>query len=133
MKISERTIKRLGEIITGDKPVSQCRSGPQLLDHLGAHSQSAPSINPKARLFLLVWFGNIMRSPTTEALFRKVAAEAHLPIQARSAGLHAIAGTPPDPRALRVAQEMKAPSNGHRAQLLTQALVAGADVVFAMD
>ena len=31
MKISERTIKRLGEIITGDKPVSPYRSGPQLV------------------------------------------------------------------------------------------------------
>jgi hypothetical protein len=31
VKISERTIKRLGEIITGDKPVSPYRSGPQLV------------------------------------------------------------------------------------------------------
>jgi len=31
MKISERSIKRLGEIITGDKPVSPYRSGPQLV------------------------------------------------------------------------------------------------------
>jgi hypothetical protein len=31
MKISERTIKRLAEIITGDKPVSPYRSGPQLV------------------------------------------------------------------------------------------------------
>ena len=30
MKISERTIKRLGEIITGDKPLSRYRSGPDL-------------------------------------------------------------------------------------------------------
>lgn len=32
MKISERTIKRLGEIITGDKSVSPYRSGPNLVD-----------------------------------------------------------------------------------------------------
>jgi len=31
MKISERTIKRLADIITGDKPVSPYRSGPQLV------------------------------------------------------------------------------------------------------
>ena len=30
MKISERTIKRLGEIITGDKTLSPFRSGPKL-------------------------------------------------------------------------------------------------------
>jgi len=32
MKISERTINRLGEIVTGDKPVSPYRSGPMLVD-----------------------------------------------------------------------------------------------------
>jgi hypothetical protein len=31
MKISERTIKRLGEIITGDKAFSPYRSGPKLV------------------------------------------------------------------------------------------------------
>lgn len=31
MKISERTIKRLGEVITGDKKLSPYRSGPQLV------------------------------------------------------------------------------------------------------
>lgn len=31
MKISERTIKRLGDLITGDKKLSQYRSGPQLV------------------------------------------------------------------------------------------------------
>jgi hypothetical protein len=31
MKISERTIKRLGEIITGDKALSPYRSGPKLV------------------------------------------------------------------------------------------------------
>jgi hypothetical protein len=30
MKISERTIKRLGEIITGHKAISPYRSGPKL-------------------------------------------------------------------------------------------------------
>ena len=31
MKISERTVKRLGEIITGDKGLSPYRSGPKLV------------------------------------------------------------------------------------------------------
>jgi hypothetical protein len=31
MKISERTLKRLGEIITGDKGLSPYRSGPKLV------------------------------------------------------------------------------------------------------
>ena len=49
MKISERTIKRLGEIITGDKQLSAYRSGPKLCDffnELGAnhvYGQGFPS------------------------------------------------------------------------------------------
>ena len=31
MKISERTIKRLGELITGDKGLSPCGGGPKLV------------------------------------------------------------------------------------------------------
>jgi hypothetical protein len=31
MKISERTVKRLAEIITGDKSLSPYRSGPKLV------------------------------------------------------------------------------------------------------
>ena len=31
MKISERTVKRLGEIITGDKGISPYRGGPKLV------------------------------------------------------------------------------------------------------
>lgn len=42
MKISERTIKRLGELITGDKKLSPYRSGPQLVrffNELGFNDQ----------------------------------------------------------------------------------------------
>jgi|GEM_PF-3577170 len=42
MEISERTIKRLGEIITGDKRLSAYRSGPQLVrffNDLGRNDQ----------------------------------------------------------------------------------------------
>lgn len=105
----------------------------RLLDHFGTYSQTEASMNPNARSFLFVCFGNIMRSPMAEALFRKAINEEDLPMQISSAGLHAIAGTPPDPRAVMVAREMNVPLDGHRAQLLTPALMAGADVVFAMD
>jgi hypothetical protein len=49
MKISERTIKRLGEIITGDKALSPYRSGPKLVtffNEIGtnhAYGQGVPS------------------------------------------------------------------------------------------
>src|SRR5581483_2338381 len=45
MKISERTIKRLGEIITGDKKLSPYRSGPELckfFNELGTNHVYAP-------------------------------------------------------------------------------------------
>jgi hypothetical protein len=49
MKISERTIKRLGEIITGDKALSIYRSGPKLVGFFNdfrsnhAYGQGFPS------------------------------------------------------------------------------------------
>jgi hypothetical protein len=49
MKISERTIKRLGEIITGDKALSPYRSGPKLVGFFNdfrsnhAYGQGFPS------------------------------------------------------------------------------------------
>lgn len=50
---------------------------------------------------LFLCLGNICRSPTAEAVFRRLAAEAGLAVQAGSAGTgdwHA--GEPPDPRAI---------------------------------
>jgi hypothetical protein len=42
MKISERTIKRLGEIITGDKALSPYRGGPKLVAFFILAAQTGP-------------------------------------------------------------------------------------------
>lgn len=106
----------------------------RLFDSLGIHVQNFVTLKPMAQSFLFVCFGNIMRSPMAEALFRRSVETAGLAnIQAGSAGLHATPGTPPDRRALLVSSEMGIPLTNQRAQLLTPDLVARADAIFAMD
>ena len=54
---------------------------------------------------LMVCTGNICRSPTAEAVMRKLLAEhgLHTVIGVDSAGTHALAGSPPDPRSVAAA------------------------------
>jgi len=106
----------------------------RLLDWIGLRSGNAPLARPGARSFLFVCFGNLMRSPMAEALFRRSVAGAPLPkIQIASAGLHAIPGTPAHPWARSASAELGLPLEGHRARLLTAEMVSAADAVFAMD
>jgi hypothetical protein len=49
MKISERTVKRLGEIITGDKGISPYRGGPKLVSFFNECGTRVTS-HPKHRL-----------------------------------------------------------------------------------
>jgi protein-tyrosine-phosphatase len=105
----------------------------RLLDSLGIRPHTRSVISPGARSFLFICFGNIMRSPMAEALFHKSMKESQLSMCASSAGLHAVAGTLPDPRALTVAEEMEVSLSNHRAQLLTPELAAQADVILCMD
>lgn len=50
---------------------------------------------------LFVCLGNICRSPTALAVFRQLAAEHGLTVEADSAGTHAMKNSPPDPRSIR--------------------------------
>lgn len=106
----------------------------RLLDLVGVRSASATRIVPGASSFLFVCFGNLMRSPMAEALFRRAVDEARLrQIGMRSAGLHAIPGNEAHPWAVAVAKEMGLSLEGHRAQPMTAELAAEADAMFAMD
>jgi protein-tyrosine phosphatase len=105
----------------------------RLLDSLGLYAHNKSQIRPNAKSFLFVCFGNIMRSPMAEALFRKSIREANPDVCACSAGTHAVAGNLPDSRALAVSEEMGASLAEHRAQPLTARLVEQADAIFAMD
>ena len=103
----------------------------RLLDCMGVRPQKR--IPPSAKSILFVCFGNIMRSPMAEAMFRQFTAGTHSLVTAVSAGLHAIPGREPHPRALAASNEIGLSLVEHRAQLLTPEMVAQADVIFVMD
>jgi len=106
----------------------------KLLDTLGVRSQNTRFLRSSTHFVVFVCFGNIMRSPMAEALFRKAALEAELTdVGVCSAGLHAIPGREAHPWALGAAAEMGVSLTGHRARRLTPDLVSRADVIFAMD
>jgi protein-tyrosine-phosphatase len=106
----------------------------RLLDWIGLRSGNATLAKPGAHSFLFVCFGNLMRSPMAEVMFRRSVASAALPrIQIASAGLHAVPGTPAHPWALAASAELGLSLQAHRARLLTAEMVSAADAIFAMD
>ncbi|WP_322629294.1 low molecular weight protein-tyrosine-phosphatase [Halothiobacillus sp.] len=85
---------------------------------------------------LFVCMGNICRSPTAEAVFRKLVIdeglEAH--IQIDSAGTHAYhIGNPPDARSTATALRRGYQMDVLRARQVTQADIQAFDYVLAMD
>ena len=106
----------------------------RLLDWIGLRSGNATLAKPGAHSFLFVCFGNLMRSPMAEVMFRRSVASASLArIQIASAGLHAVPGTPAHPWALAASAELGLSLQAHRARLLTAEMVSAADAIFAMD
>ena len=106
----------------------------RLLDSLGIRSQNSNDILPTARSFLFVCYGNIMRSPMAELMFRQEIEKAGLAgTRATSAGLHAIAGSQAHPWALEASTEIGLSLKNHQSQELTEELVSQSDVIFAMD
>lgn len=88
---------------------------------------------------LFVCTGNICRSPTAEAVFRKRLADrggADLlgPVAADSAGTQALlAGQPPEPRARRIAEARGYTLSGMRARIIGHDDLDRADLVMALD
>lgn len=106
----------------------------RLLDLVGVRSPNMRRVPSGARSFLFVCFGNLMRSPMAEVLFRKSVSDADLGgIRIDSAGLHAVPGSEAHPWALIASREIGVPLISHRAQPVTADLVMQADVIFAMD
>ena len=85
---------------------------------------------------LFVCTGNICRSPTAEAIFRKLAADAGMGrrIHADSAGTHGYhVGEPPDPRAQDAAANRGYDLSGLRARRLERTDFERFDLIVAMD
>ena len=85
---------------------------------------------------LFVCTGNICRSPTAEAIFRKLAADAGIAdvVTADSAGTHGYhVGDPPDPRALAAAAKRGYDLSTLRARRIEGADFQRFDLVLAMD
>lgn len=94
------------------------------------------STGSSERRVLFVCMGNICRSPTAEGVFRKLVAERALPfpVHVESAGTHAYhVGHPPDPRAVRAAQERGVDLSSQRARQVTLEDFERFELVLAMD
>ena len=85
---------------------------------------------------LFVCTGNICRSPTAEAIFRKLAADAGMEeaVTADSAGTHGYhVGEPPDPRAQKAAAKRGYDLSALRARKFESADFQRFDLILAMD
>ena len=92
-----------------------------------------PKVTTASHKFLFVCFGNIMRSPMAAALLEQRVASRDAPVLVRSAGTHAKAGRPAEPRAMAAAIAQGISLERHGATLVTDESMQWADVVFAMD
>ena len=85
---------------------------------------------------LFVCTGNICRSPSAEAIFRKLAADSGMSqtVTADSAGTHAYhVGEPPDPRAQKAAAKRGYDLSGLRARTIEDTDFQRFDLILAMD
>ena len=106
----------------------------RVMDALGVRSANSKRISPRARSFIFVCFGNIMRSPMAELMFKRALGERNQDgIQVSSAGIHATPGSPAHPRAQIAARELGLSLDHHQSQLLTHEMADQADAILAMD
>lgn len=106
----------------------------RILDAAGIRGSSRRRVPLGARSFLFVCYGNIMRSPMCERMLTRALVERGTTgVTVKSAGIHAVSGSPAHPRALVAARELGLPLDDHRSQLLTASMVDEADAIFAMD
>ncbi|MBC6403287.1 MAG: low molecular weight phosphotyrosine protein phosphatase [Hyphomonadaceae bacterium] len=83
---------------------------------------------------LFVCLGNICRSPTAEAVFRKRAADASLDVETDSAGTSGChAGEPPDPRSIRAGKKRGYNFYNIKSRMITEADFHYFDHILAMD
>ncbi len=81
---------------------------------------------------LFVCTGNTCRSPMAEGLFNLEAEKAGLPARAISCGMAVYSGDPPTQQAVDAAKKYGADISGHRAIMVSDALLGLSDRVFCM-
>ena len=83
---------------------------------------------------LVVCVGNICRSPMAEGLFRQAFVEVNnFESRIRSAGLGALVGHPPDPKAIQLMMEKGIDISDHRARQLNQEMIRNSDLILVME
>ena len=89
-----------------------------------------PSSTPHA---LMVCTGNLCRSPMAEALARDYAARRSIPLEGRSASVMGLNGNPAHRNTVAGMKEVDLDLSTHRAQPVTDELVAWADYILVME
>ena len=106
----------------------------RMLDAMGVRGPNKRKVPANAHSFVFVCYGNIMRSPMAELMFRRTLAEhGEYDMEICSAGIHATPGSEAHPRSQIAGRELGLPLDYHRSKLLTPEVVAKADAIFAMD
>jgi protein-tyrosine phosphatase len=111
----------------------------RMRDALGRRNNKRLARPSRARSFLFVCSGNIMRSPMCEALMKQEMMRQQLTAQPRasltvtSAGLNATPGRQAHPWSIASATPFGISLESHFARPLTEEMVNQADVIFAMD
>lgn len=83
---------------------------------------------------LVVCVGNICRSPMAEGVFRQAFVEVNnFESRIRSAGLGALVGHPPDPKAIQLMMEKGIDISDHRARQLNQEIIRKSDLILVME
>src|SRR5437763_944070 len=99
----------------------------RILDSLGVRGSNKRKVPSNAHSFVFVCYGNIMRSPMAELMFRRTLAEhGEYEMEICSAGIHAIPGSEAHPKSQIAGREMGLPLDYHRSKLLTAEMVAKA-------
>jgi len=104
------------------------------LRHLGFRRDRLPWEVGRPQSVLFVCRGNILRSPMAAALYRReLASNGRGDEDVFSAGLIPPGGRPADPRGRRLAPAFGVSLEDHSSQVVTEDLVARADLIVAMD
>ena len=105
------------------------------LDRLGIRSSNLRKPSAPVASVLFVCKGNIMRSAMSEEILKRLVTEkgCQSMVRTRSAGLHALPGTPAHPWASSACASAQISLAAHHSKKVSSQMVDDADAIFAMD